>query len=63
MRLPRFVEQTLRLDAQIQTIARSYFKAQDFLFLGRGIMFPIAILGAVVLLWIFGKVKQSSAGK
>ncbi len=49
MRLPRFVEQTLKLDAQIQTIARSYSKAQDFLFLGRGIMFPIAMEGALKL--------------
>jgi glucosamine--fructose-6-phosphate aminotransferase (isomerizing) len=49
MRLPRYVERTLRLDAQIQGIARSYFKAHDFLFLGRGIMFPIALEGALKL--------------
>jgi glucosamine--fructose-6-phosphate aminotransferase (isomerizing) len=49
MRLPRFVEQTLRLDTQIQSIARSYFKAQDFLVLGRGIMYPIAMEGALKL--------------
>jgi len=49
MRLPRYVERTLRLDAQIQEIARSYFKAQDFLFLGRGIMYPIALEGALKL--------------
>ena len=49
MKLPRFVEQTLQLDSQIQTIARQYFKAQDFLFLGRGIMYPIAMEGALKL--------------
>ena len=49
MRLPRYVERTLRLDAQIQGIARSYFRAHDFLFLGRGIMFPIALEGALKL--------------
>ncbi len=49
MRLPRFVERTLQLDAQIEEIARSYFKAEDFLFLGRGIMYPIAMEGALKL--------------
>ncbi|HEM45486.1 MAG TPA: glutamine--fructose-6-phosphate transaminase (isomerizing) [Alphaproteobacteria bacterium] len=49
MRLPRYVERTLQLDGQIQDIARSYFKAQDFLFLGRGIMYPIAMEGALKL--------------
>ncbi len=48
-RLPRFVERTLQLDRQIQKIARQYFKAQDFLFLGRGIMYPIAMEGALKL--------------
>ena len=33
----------------ILKIARRYFKAQDFLFLGRGIMFPIAMEGALKL--------------
>jgi len=49
MRLPRLVESTLGLDADILKIARKYFKAQDFLFLGRGIMFPIALEGALKL--------------
>lgn len=30
---------------------------------GQGAGFIGSILGAVVLLWIFGKIKQSSAGK
>ncbi len=49
MRLPRMVEGVLELDRSILKIARSYFKAQDFLFLGRGIMFPIAMEGALKL--------------
>jgi len=39
-RLPRLVEATLDLDEHIQEIAHKYFRATDFLFLGRGIMFP-----------------------
>jgi glucosamine--fructose-6-phosphate aminotransferase (isomerizing) len=49
MRLPRLVEETLKLDADILKIARKYFKAEDFLFLGRGIMYPIAMEGALKL--------------
>jgi len=49
MRLPRMVEGVLELDGTIQQVARRYFKAQDFLFLGRGIMFPIAMEGALKL--------------
>ena len=49
MRLPRMVEGVLGLDHSIQQIARRYFKAKDFLYLGRGIMFPIAMEGALKL--------------
>ena len=49
MRLPRMVEGVLGLDREILRIARIYFKAQDFLYLGRGIMFPIAMEGALKL--------------
>ncbi|MBY0401182.1 glutamine--fructose-6-phosphate transaminase (isomerizing) [Myxococcota bacterium] len=49
MRLPRMIETVLGLDKEIQGIARKYFKAQDFLFLGRGIMYPIALEGALKL--------------
>ncbi|MHA7836241.1 MAG: glutamine--fructose-6-phosphate transaminase (isomerizing) [bacterium] len=49
MRLPRMVEAVLELDATIQKVARRYFKARDFLFLGRGMMFPIAMEGALKL--------------
>jgi glucosamine--fructose-6-phosphate aminotransferase (isomerizing) len=49
MRLPRMIEGVLALDDEIAAIARKYFKSQDFLFLGRGIMFPIALEGALKL--------------
>ena len=48
-RLPRLIEETLGLDEHIQEIAHKYFRATDFLFLGRGIMFPIALEGALKL--------------
>jgi glucosamine--fructose-6-phosphate aminotransferase (isomerizing) len=49
VRLPRLVEQTLQLDDSIRAIAQKYFRATDFLFLGRGIMYPIALEGALKL--------------
>ena len=47
--LPRMVEQVLQLDGSVREIARRYFKAPNFLFLGRGIMYPIALEGALKL--------------
>ncbi len=49
MRLPRLVEETLGLDEAVKAIAQKYFHARDFLFLGRGIMYPIALEGALKL--------------
>jgi glucosamine--fructose-6-phosphate aminotransferase (isomerizing) len=49
MRLPRMVDQVLQLDSEIESIAHKYFRASDFLFLGRGIMYPIALEGALKL--------------
>ena len=49
MRLPRMVQKTLELDRVTERIAHKYFKASDFLFLGRGIMFPVALEGALKL--------------
>jgi glucosamine--fructose-6-phosphate aminotransferase (isomerizing) len=48
-RLPRIVEETLQLDPQIRQVAHRYFKVPNFLFLGRGIMYPIALEGALKL--------------
>jgi glucosamine--fructose-6-phosphate aminotransferase (isomerizing) len=49
MRLPRLVERTLRLDESVRAIAQKYVQAQDFLYLGRGVMVPIAFEGALKL--------------
>jgi glucosamine--fructose-6-phosphate aminotransferase (isomerizing) len=49
MRLPRLIESTLELDGEIRQIARKYFHSTNFLFLGRGIMYPIALEGALKL--------------
>jgi glucosamine--fructose-6-phosphate aminotransferase (isomerizing) len=49
MRLPRMVEQVLQLDESIRRVAHAYFRASDFLFLGRGVMFPISLEGALKL--------------
>jgi glucosamine--fructose-6-phosphate aminotransferase (isomerizing) len=48
-RLPRMVEETLQLDSQIRQVAHRYFRVPNFLFLGRGIMYPIALEGALKL--------------
>ncbi len=47
--LPRKLEQTLELDAIIEGEARHYFHAADFLYLGRGNQYPIALEGALKL--------------
>jgi glucosamine--fructose-6-phosphate aminotransferase (isomerizing) len=49
LRLPRGVEEILEKEGQIQAIAHKYFQAHDFLFLGRGIHYPIALEGALKL--------------
>jgi glucosamine--fructose-6-phosphate aminotransferase (isomerizing) len=49
MRLPRLVEHALALDRDIRAIAQKFFHATNFLFLGRGIMYPIALEGALKL--------------
>jgi glucosamine--fructose-6-phosphate aminotransferase (isomerizing) len=47
--LPGKIEKTLTTDAHIRDIARQYMKARGFIFLGRGINFPIALEGALKL--------------
>jgi glucosamine--fructose-6-phosphate aminotransferase (isomerizing) len=49
LRLPRMIEQVLELDDEIRAIAQKFFHATNFLFLGRGIMYPIALEGALKL--------------
>jgi glucosamine--fructose-6-phosphate aminotransferase (isomerizing) len=48
-RLRRQVEKVLELDEPIRRIAHKYKDARDFLYLGRGIMYPIALEGALKL--------------
>ncbi len=47
--LPPKIDQVLNSAPQIELIARSLFHSDDFLFLGRGIHFPIALEGALKL--------------
>lgn len=48
--LPEKLREVLRVcDAGCEQLARSYAHAQDFLFLGRGIHFPMALEGALKL--------------
>jgi glucosamine--fructose-6-phosphate aminotransferase (isomerizing) len=49
VRLPKKMEIALNEDKRIQTIAREYADARDFLYLGRGINYPIALEGALKL--------------
>ncbi len=48
-RLPRKVEQTLGLWDHVAGIARRCVHARDFLFLGRGVGYPVALEGALKL--------------
>jgi glucosamine--fructose-6-phosphate aminotransferase (isomerizing) len=49
LKLPRAVESVLQLDEEIRAVAQRFFHARNFLFLGRGIMYPIALEGALKL--------------
>jgi glucosamine--fructose-6-phosphate aminotransferase (isomerizing) len=47
--LPRLLERTLKIEPQVEAIARKLYQRTDFLFLGRGINYPIALEGALKL--------------
>jgi glucosamine--fructose-6-phosphate aminotransferase (isomerizing) len=47
--LPVKMEALLGCDDQVDRLAREFHRAQDFLYLGRGINFPIALEGALKL--------------
>ena len=47
--LPLLLEQTLKCDQQIEEVARRFYQRSDFLYLGRGINYPIALEGALKL--------------
>ena len=48
-RLPSKLEHLLTHDEQTEELAKEYVRARDFLFLGRGIHYPIALEGALKL--------------
>ena len=47
--LPRLAAETLKTAAQVKKLAQRYSKARDFIFIGRGVGFPIAMEGALKL--------------
>ncbi|MHB0898597.1 MAG: glutamine--fructose-6-phosphate transaminase (isomerizing), partial [Spirochaetales bacterium] len=47
--VPEMVATVLRQRDHIQAVAKKYCRAKDFLFLGRGILYPIALEGALKL--------------
>ncbi len=49
LKLPTWVQETLDLDGEIRELARRYMTAQNFLYLGRGLHYPIALEGALKL--------------
>lgn len=49
LKLPHKLELVLSRDACYEELARRLFRATDFLFLGRGVHFPIALEGALKL--------------
>ncbi|HMK43724.1 MAG TPA: glutamine--fructose-6-phosphate transaminase (isomerizing) [Dissulfurispiraceae bacterium] len=49
LQLPAKVENVVARDTDIAAMAKEYFKARDFLYLARGIYYPIALEGALKL--------------
>src|SRR5262245_41529411 len=49
LELPRLMEKTLEIEPRVAELARDLVRAKNFLFLGRGIHYPIALEGALKL--------------
>ncbi|MEK7337837.1 MAG: glutamine--fructose-6-phosphate transaminase (isomerizing) [candidate division NC10 bacterium] len=49
IRLPQQAEAALRLDTEVDALAQRYAGCRDFLYLGRGIHYPVALEGALKL--------------
>ncbi len=49
LKVPHQVQQTLDLNPQIEVLSKKYMNARDFLYLGRGVNYPIALEGALKL--------------
>src|SRR5579863_626352 len=48
-RVPHKIETILQRDPEVEELARQFFRYTDFLYLGRGIHYPIALEGALKL--------------
>jgi glucosamine--fructose-6-phosphate aminotransferase (isomerizing) len=49
LKLPKRMEEVLEMDPQVKAVAKKYAHARDFLYLGRGTNYPIALEGALKL--------------
>ncbi|MBM4347574.1 MAG: glutamine--fructose-6-phosphate transaminase (isomerizing), partial [Deltaproteobacteria bacterium] len=49
VRIPHLMEEMLQSSKQVLEIAKKYLQARDFLYLGRGVNYPIALEGALKL--------------
>jgi glucosamine--fructose-6-phosphate aminotransferase (isomerizing) len=49
LRLPQLAEETLRTDEALEQLSHLFYQRSDFLYLGRGINYPIALEGALKL--------------
>src|SRR3954469_11518652 len=49
LQLPHIIEQTIKASAAMEKVAERFYNRTDFLFLGRGINYPIALEGALKL--------------
>ena len=47
--LPQAVDEIIQQEAEIEELGRRFHRAEDFLYLGRGINYPIALEGALKL--------------
>jgi glucosamine--fructose-6-phosphate aminotransferase (isomerizing) len=48
-RIPHKIETILQRDSEVEDLAKQFFRYSDFLYLGRGIHYPIALEGALKL--------------
>ncbi len=49
MHLPHWIEEALKLETQVEDVAKELSHAANFLYLGRGINYPVALEGALKL--------------
>jgi glucosamine--fructose-6-phosphate aminotransferase (isomerizing) len=48
-RMPQLVGEALKTESAVIAVAKRFYEAEDFLFLGRGLQFPLAMEGALKL--------------